>query len=47
VSGHALCTLMAVICGSLLAKYVSIKTVTVVGGLLFVLFSALTLLGVM
>lgn len=47
VLGHALCTLLAVLCGHLMANWVSIRTVTISGGTLFVVFSVLTLLGVM
>lgn len=47
IIGHAVCTLMAVMFGHLLARWVSIRTVTMSGGALFVLFSVLTVLGVM
>jgi putative Ca2+/H+ antiporter (TMEM165/GDT1 family) len=47
IAGHALCTLAAVIFGNLLARWLSIRTVTIAGGSLFVVFSVLTVLGVM
>lgn len=47
VIGHAVCTLMAVMFGHLLARWVSIRTVTMSGGVLFIVFSVLTVLGVM
>ncbi|KPA82646.1 putative membrane protein [Leptomonas pyrrhocoris] len=43
VLGHAICTGGAVLCGNLIAQRVSMKTVNVVGGLLFIFFGAATL----
>ena len=43
--GHALCTGIAVMGGKLLASSISERTVLLVGGVLFCLFSALALLG--
>lgn len=47
IIGHSVCTLLAVFFGGLLAKWVSIRTVTMAGGSMFVLFSVLTILGIM
>lgn len=47
VAGHAVCTLMAVVCGQILSRWVSIKTVTISGGFMFVVFSVFTALGLM
>jgi len=44
IIGHGICTALAVICGKLLAKKISVKTVTFVGGCLFLLFGIYTLL---
>jgi len=41
VLGHAICTGIAVIGGRLLAKRISERTITVIGGLLYLLFAAL------
>lgn len=41
VLGHAICTAIAVIGGRLLAKRISERTITVIGGLLYLLFAAL------
>lgn len=43
-AGHALCSLIAVWLGRALSSFLSIKTVTICGGFLFVLFGFLTLL---
>lgn len=43
VFGHAFCTGGAVLCGNLIAQRVSMKTVNVVGGVLFLLFGVITL----
>lgn len=43
--GHSLCTGIAVVGGKLLASSISERTVLLVGGGLFCLFSVLTLLG--
>jgi putative Ca2+/H+ antiporter (TMEM165/GDT1 family) len=37
--GHALCTAMAVIGGKLIAQKISVRTVTIIGGVLFLLFA--------
>jgi len=42
--GHALCTALAVIGGQLIAQKISVKTVTLIGGLVFILFSVTALL---
>jgi len=39
VLGHALCTGIAVVFGRLLAKRLSVRTVTLVGGVVFILFA--------
>lgn len=46
VGGHALATLIAVIGGSLLSSRISERAVGFTGGVLFLLFSAATLMGV-
>jgi len=38
ILGHAICAVIAVLCGRLIAGRISERTVTVVGGLLFILF---------
>jgi Ca2+/H+ antiporter, TMEM165/GDT1 family len=43
VLGHAICTGGAVLCGNLIAQRVSMKTVNVVGGVLFLFFGVVTL----
>jgi putative Ca2+/H+ antiporter (TMEM165/GDT1 family) len=43
-SGHAVCSLIAVLVGRAMSSVLSIKTVTICGGLLFVIFSVLTVL---
>ncbi|ORC92500.1 uncharacterized protein TM35_000032530 [Trypanosoma theileri] len=43
VMGHALCTGGAVLFGNLIAQYVSMRTVNIVGGVLFILFAFGTL----
>lgn len=43
-SGHAMCSLIAVLLGRALSSILSIKTVTVSGGLLFILFAFVTLI---
>ncbi|KAK7196475.1 membrane protein [Novymonas esmeraldas] len=42
ILGHALCTGGAVLCGNLIAQRVSMKTVNVVGGVLFLIFGFVT-----
>eukprot|EP00833_Pecoramyces_ruminatium_P012363 jgi/Orpsp1_1/1186395/evm.model.d7180000050205.1 len=44
IIGHGICTALAVICGKLLAQKISVKTVTFVGGCLFLLFGIYTLI---
>ena len=44
--GHSLCTGLAVLGGKLLASSISERTVLLVGGVLFCLFSILALLGI-
>jgi len=44
IIGHGICTALAVICGKLLAQKISVKTVTFVGGCLFLLFGVYTLI---
>jgi len=44
IIGHAICNALAVICGKLLAKRISVKTVTFCGGCLFLLFGVYTLI---
>ncbi|RNF26481.1 uncharacterized protein Tco025E_01228 [Trypanosoma conorhini] len=43
ILGHAVCTGVAVLCGNMTAKYVSMRTVNTVGGLLFIVFALATL----
>lgn len=43
-SGHAVCSLIAVLVGRAMSSFLSIRTVTICGGLLFVLFSIFTVL---
>jgi len=45
-AGHAAATIIAVIGGSLLSKYISEKVVGLTGGILFLIFAAATLLGI-
>ncbi|OQR67806.1 transmembrane protein-like [Tropilaelaps mercedesae] len=40
IAGHSMCTLLAVAAGSIVAKRVSVKTLTFVGGVVFLLFAA-------
>ncbi|KAG5481163.1 hypothetical protein CUR178_06395 [Leishmania enriettii] len=42
ILGHALCTGGAVLCGNLIAQRVSMKTVNIVGGVLFIVFGLVT-----
>ena len=42
--GHAICTAIAVIGGQLIAQKISVKNVTLLGGLVFLLFSVTALL---
>ena len=44
IVGHAICTAIAVIGGKLIAQKISPKTVTIIGGLVFLLFSFTALL---
>ena len=44
VIGHSICTAIAVIGGKLIAQKISTKTVTILGGLVFLLFSFTALL---
>ena len=46
LSGHFAATLIAVVGGSFIGKYVSEKMVGYIGGVLFLLFAVLTILGV-
>ena len=43
VLGHFICTGLAVICGALIAKKVSVRVVTVVGALVFIGFAVASL----
>jgi putative Ca2+/H+ antiporter (TMEM165/GDT1 family) len=43
ILGHTICTGMAIIGGTLIAKRISVRTVTLVGGLVFLLFAVTTL----
>lgn len=43
VLGHTLCTSLAVICGALIAKKVSVRVVTLVGALVFIGFAIASL----
>jgi len=45
IAAHAIATTLAVIGGAILSKYISEKTVGYVGGSLFILFAALTAIG--
>lgn len=47
VLGHAICTGGAVLCGNLIAQRVSMKTVNVVGGVLFIFFGVATMWGLL
>ena len=42
---HAVATFIAVLCGKVLAKYISEKTVGYIGGGLFLVFAAATAVG--
>jgi len=42
--GHSLCTALAVIGGQLIAQKISVRNVTILGGLVFLLFSVTALL---
>ncbi len=42
ILGHAICAAIAVICGRMIAGYISERILTLVGGCLFVLFGILT-----
>lgn len=44
IAGHAICTGMAVIGGSMISTYVSSRTIGIAGGLLFFLFGIATIL---
>jgi Ca2+/H+ antiporter, TMEM165/GDT1 family len=44
IMGHAICALIAVWGGKLIAGKISEKTITIVGGLLFILFAVLTII---
>lgn len=46
VSGHAAATVLAILGGSVLSEYVSEKTVQYVGGSLFLLFAASTVVDI-
>ena len=37
--GHALCTALAVIGGKMIAQRISVKTVTLIGGVVFMIFA--------
>jgi putative Ca2+/H+ antiporter (TMEM165/GDT1 family) len=41
--GHAVCTTVAVVGGKLLAERISVKTITLLGGILFIFFAISTL----
>lgn len=45
ISGHLIASIIAVVGGSLLGKYISERTARFVGGILFFIFALLTLLG--
>ena len=42
---HGVATFIAVLCGKVLAKYISEKTVGYIGGSLFLVFAAATAVG--
>jgi len=44
IAGHTLCTLLAVVAGALVAKKISVRTVTIIGGFVFVGFAIATLI---
>ncbi|GMR45896.1 hypothetical protein PMAYCL1PPCAC_16091 [Pristionchus mayeri] len=44
VLGHALCTGIAVLGGRLVAERITVRTVTIIGGVVFLLFAALALI---
>lgn len=46
IAGHAIATFIAVLGGAFVSQYVSEKTISYIGGVLFLVFAALTLLGV-
>lgn len=46
IAGHAICTGMAVIGGSMISNCVSSRTIGIAGGLLFFLFGVVTVLEV-
>lgn len=46
VSGHFVATIIAVVGGSLLGKYISERNARLVGGVLFLVFAVLTVLGI-
>ncbi|ETN79803.1 hypothetical protein NECAME_18068, partial [Necator americanus] len=39
ILGHALCTGIAVVGGKLVAQRISVRTVTIVGGIVFLIFA--------
>eukprot|EP00993_Chasmostoma_nieuportense_P003564 NODE_4273_length_814_cov_130.400291_g4115_i0.p1 GENE.NODE_4273_length_814_cov_130.400291_g4115_i0~~NODE_4273_length_814_cov_130.400291_g4115_i0.p1 ORF type:complete len:232 (-),score=29.98 NODE_4273_length_814_cov_130.400291_g4115_i0:68-763(-) len=45
VFGHCLCTGLAVFCGRLLSQYITSRTVSYLGGVLFLVFAVVTLYG--
>jgi putative Ca2+/H+ antiporter (TMEM165/GDT1 family) len=46
IAAHLFATLLAVIGGAMLSKYISEKVVGITGGVLFLVFAVLTLMGV-
>lgn len=44
IVGHAICTGLAIACGSLIAKRISVRTVTFFGGILFLVFALVALI---
>ncbi|XP_035226283.1 transmembrane protein 165-like isoform X2 [Stegodyphus dumicola] len=46
VLGHAVCTLVAVMGGKIVADRISLRVVTIVGGILFLAFAVYSLLGI-
>ena len=44
VAGHTVCTSLAVLAGALVAKKISVRTVTIIGGFVFVGFAVATLI---